>query len=80
MDAIPPAGGMVDGEAGNPPLGDKPPIPPNVIIPMRELTEGRSGCNTGGRGGDRGKEEDGEGETRGEGRKNVPPSACCCNC
>lgn len=76
-DVNPPRGPVEEGEAGNP-LGDKPPIPPIVIIPMRELTEGRRGCNVGGRGGDRGKEEEGEGEMRGEGRKKAPPSACCC--
>lgn len=68
---------MVEGEAGNP-LGDKPLIPPIAIIPMSELTEGRSGCSTGARGGDRGKAVEGEGEMRGEGRKKAPPSACCC--
>lgn len=77
-DVNPPGGPMDDGEEGNP-LGDKPATPPIVIIPKRELTEGRRVCNTGGRGGDKGKEEEGEGETRGEGRKKVPAHvACCC--
>lgn len=75
---IKPGGPIAEGERGNPPLGDKPLIPPIAIIPMSELTEGRSGCNTGARGGDRGKVEEGEGDTRGEGRKKAPPSACCC--
>lgn len=66
-DVTPPGGPMVEGETGNP-LGDKPLIPPIAIIPMRELTEGRRGCNTGARGEERGKEEEGEGEMRGEGR------------
>ena len=76
-DVSPPPMGVPigEGEAGNPPLGDKPPTP---IIPMRELTDGRKGCSTGARGGDMGKEEDGEGEMRGEGRNIAPPSACCC--
>lgn len=67
-DITPPGGPMVEGEVGNPPLGDKQPIPPIAIIPMRELTEGRRGCNTGARGGERGKEEEGDGDMRGEGR------------
>lgn len=60
--------GEGEGKAGNPPLGDSPPIPPTPIIPMRELTEER--------GGERGKETEGDGEM--EGRNIAPPSTCCC--
>lgn len=77
-DVTPPGGPMVDGGAVKMPLGDKLPIPPIAIMPIRELTEGRSGCRTGARGGDNGKEAEGEGEMRGEGRKKPPLSACCC--
>lgn len=77
-DVTPPGGPIAEGDAGNAPLGDRPPIPPIAIIPIRELTEGRRGCKTGARGGDRGNEDEGEGEIRGEGRKKAPPSACCC--
>lgn len=80
-DVTPPGGPMVEGDAGNAPLGERAPIPPIAIIPIRELTEGRRGCNTGARGGDRGKEAEGEGEISGEGRKKAPPRAlCCCSC
>lgn len=54
-DVSPPGVPMLEGDAGNPrggspPSPPRPPRPPMVIIPMRELTEGRSGCKTGGRG------------------------------
>lgn len=68
---------MVGGDIGKP-LGGIAPIPLIAIIPIRELTEGRSGCRTGPRGGDRGKDPEGEGEMRGEGRKKPALSACCC--
>lgn len=77
-DVTPPGGPMVEGDAGKAPLGDRPPIPPIAIIPIRELTEGRRGCKTGARGGDRGNEDEGEGEMSGDGRKKAPPRACCC--
>lgn len=68
---------MVGGERGKP-RGGIAPIPLIAIIPIRELTEGLRGCSTGPRGGDSGKDPEGEGEIRGEGRKKPALSACCC--
>lgn len=78
-DVTPPGGPIDEGDSGNP-LGDKPLIPPIVIIPIRELTEGRRGCSTGARGGERGKVDEGEGEIIGDGKKKPAPRACCCSC